>query len=105
VCSFVHGNSFVEKLAFRNHRSYSFKREINNKFTQQIENSSKSSYNLSNPGFPKSFVTHGLLFGSMKPTETTQATFDHSLRENPMGEARKDALRLNFDHTLKLAQF
>jgi len=34
--------------------------------------------------------------------ETTQATFDHSLRENPMGEARKDALRLNFDHTLKL---
>jgi len=34
--------------------------------------------------------------------ETTQATFDHSLRENPMGEARKDALRLDFDRKLKL---
>ena len=34
--------------------------------------------------------------------ETTQGTFDHSSRENPMGEARKDALRLNFDNRLKL---
>jgi hypothetical protein len=29
--------------------------------------------------------------------EITQASFDHSLQENPMGEARKDALRLDFD--------
>ena len=34
--------------------------------------------------------------------ETTQASLDHLTRENPMGEARKDALRLNFDHKLKL---
>jgi len=34
--------------------------------------------------------------------ETTQASFSHSLRENPMGETRKDALRLNFDRRLKL---
>ena len=34
--------------------------------------------------------------------ETTQASLDHSLRENPMGEPRKDAVRLNFDHRLKL---
>jgi len=29
--------------------------------------------------------------------ETIQATFDHLIRENPMGEARKDALRLDPD--------
>ena len=29
--------------------------------------------------------------------ETTQASLDHLTRENPMGEARKDALRLDFD--------
>jgi prepilin-type processing-associated H-X9-DG protein len=34
--------------------------------------------------------------------ETTQASFSHSLWENPMGEACKDALRLDFDHKLKL---
>ncbi len=34
--------------------------------------------------------------------ETTQATFDPIIRVNPMGEARKDALRLDFDHKLKL---
>ena len=34
--------------------------------------------------------------------ETTEATFDHFLRENPMGEAHKDALRLDFDRRLKL---
>jgi hypothetical protein len=34
--------------------------------------------------------------------ETTQVSFYHSLRENPMGEVRKDALRLDFDHKLKL---
>jgi len=34
--------------------------------------------------------------------ETTQASFDHLIRENPMGEARKDALKLDFDRRLKL---
>jgi len=34
--------------------------------------------------------------------ETAQASFSHSLRENPMGEACKDALRLDFDRRLKL---
>jgi hypothetical protein len=34
--------------------------------------------------------------------ETTQASFSHSLRENLMGEARKDALRLDFACKLKL---
>ncbi len=34
--------------------------------------------------------------------ETTQASLDHLTRENPMGEARKDALRLDFDRKLKL---
>ena len=29
--------------------------------------------------------------------ETIQASFNHLLQENPMGEARKDALRLDFD--------
>ena len=38
----------------------------------------------------------------MGPMETAQASFDHSLRENPTGEARKDALRLDFDRKLKL---
>jgi hypothetical protein len=33
--------------------------------------------------------------------ETTQASFSHSLRENPMGEACKDALRLDFDRRVK----
>ncbi len=33
----------------------------------------------------------------MKLMETIQASFNHLLRENPMGEARKDALRLGFD--------
>jgi hypothetical protein len=34
--------------------------------------------------------------------ETIQASFRHSLRENLMGEACKDALRLDFDRRLKL---
>ncbi|MHC4146548.1 MAG: hypothetical protein ACYSUD_17440 [Planctomycetota bacterium] len=34
--------------------------------------------------------------------ETTQASLGHLTWENPIGEARKDALRLNFDHKLKL---
>jgi hypothetical protein len=34
--------------------------------------------------------------------ETIQDSFDHLLRENPMGEARRDALRLDCDRKLKL---
>ena len=34
--------------------------------------------------------------------ETTQASFSHFLRENPVGERRKDALRLDFDRRLKV---
>ena len=34
--------------------------------------------------------------------ETTQASLDHLTWENPMGEARKDALRLDFDRKLRL---
>ena len=34
--------------------------------------------------------------------ETTQTSLDHLTWENPMGEARKDALRLDFDRKLKL---
>ena len=34
--------------------------------------------------------------------ETTQASLDHQTWENPIGETRKDALRLNFDRKLKL---
>jgi hypothetical protein len=34
--------------------------------------------------------------------ETTQASFSHFLWENPMGEARKGALRLDFDRRLKV---
>ena len=38
----------------------------------------------------------------MEFMEAIQATFDHLMLENLMGEARKDALRLNFDRKLKL---
>jgi hypothetical protein len=41
-------------------------------------------------------------FDNIELMETIQTSFDHLLRENPMGEARKDALRLDFNHKLKL---
>ena len=41
-------------------------------------------------------------FDSIEPMETTQATLDHLIQENPMGEACKDALRLVFNQKLKL---
>ena len=34
--------------------------------------------------------------------ETIQAAFHHPIRENPMGELRKDTLKLDFDRRLKL---
>jgi hypothetical protein len=47
-------------------------------------------------------VTNGVEFDSIKPMETAQASVDHLIRENLMSETRKDALRLDFDHKLKL---
>ena len=41
-------------------------------------------------------------FDGIELMETIQASFDHLIRENPMGEARKDALKLDFDRRLKL---
>ena len=38
----------------------------------------------------------------MKLMETIQVSFDHLMRENLTGEARKDALKLDFDRRLKL---
>ncbi len=52
------------------------------------------------PGFPKWFVTNELNFDGMELVETNQASFDHLIRENPIGEARKGALRFNFDRKL-----
>ena len=41
-------------------------------------------------------------FDSIELMETIQASFNYQVRENPMGETRKDALRLNFGRKLKL---
>ena len=38
-------------------------------------------------------MTICLEFNSIQPMETTQASLDHLTRENPLGEARKDAQR------------
>jgi len=47
-------------------------------------------------------VTNRYDFDSMEIIETIQASSDHLLRENPMCEASKDALRLDVDRRLKL---
>ncbi|MHC4750215.1 MAG: hypothetical protein ACYTFW_10105 [Planctomycetota bacterium] len=39
---------------------------------------------------------------SIELMETTQASFDYSKLENPMGESKKDALRVNFNKKLRL---
>ena len=39
-------------------------------------------------------------FDSIKPMETIQASFGLLLRENPMGEACKDAMMLDFDRRM-----
>ncbi|MHC4752738.1 MAG: hypothetical protein ACYTFW_23060, partial [Planctomycetota bacterium] len=36
-------------------------------------------------------------FDIMELMENIQATFDHLIRENPMGEGKKDALRVKCD--------
>jgi hypothetical protein len=47
-------------------------------------------------------VTTGIEFDRIEPRETIPANFSYSLWENPMGEAPKDALRLDIDGRLKL---
>ena len=41
-------------------------------------------------------------FDSIEFMETNQATLDHLIWENPMGETRKYALRLDINRKLKL---
>ena len=47
-------------------------------------------------------MTKGLEFNSIEPMETIQTSLDYQMWENPMGETRKDALRLDFNRKLKL---
>ena len=42
------------------------------------------------PRFPSQCVTNELCFGNIDLMETTQASFNRSLWETPMGEARKE---------------
>jgi len=39
-------------------------------------------------------VTNGQEFDSVVSMESIQASFDHLIKENPMDEVRKDALRV-----------
>jgi hypothetical protein len=48
-------------------------------------------------------VTNEQDFHSIELMETLQSSFDYIKRENRMGEARKDALRLNFDRRRRTA--
>ena len=41
-------------------------------------------------------MTNGVELDSIEPMETTQASLDYLTWENPMGETRKDALKLEF---------
>jgi hypothetical protein len=47
-------------------------------------------------------VANELNFDSIELTETTQASFDYSDLEDPIGERSNDALRLDFDRKLKV---
>ena len=47
-------------------------------------------------------MTNEPYFDTIDSMEITHSSFDHSLWENPTGEACKDALRLDFDRKLKL---
>jgi hypothetical protein len=47
-------------------------------------------------------VTSEQDFDSIELMETTQPTLSHLLQENLMGEASKDALRLDFNRRLRL---
>ncbi|MHC4475025.1 MAG: hypothetical protein ACYTEL_05240 [Planctomycetota bacterium] len=55
-----------------------------------------------NAGFPKQFVTEEQRFDSIVLMDTIQTTFDRLMRENPMGESCKDALRLNSERKMKI---
>ncbi len=41
-------------------------------------------------------------YDSIEPMEKTKVALDHLIQDNPIGEARKDALRLVFNRKLKL---
>jgi len=47
-------------------------------------------------------VTEEQEFDSIELMETIQTSFNSMIRENPMGESKKHALRVNFDRKLKL---
>jgi len=47
-------------------------------------------------------VINGVVLDNIEFMETIQASSDHLLRKNSMGEACKDALKLDFDRRLKL---
>jgi hypothetical protein len=47
-------------------------------------------------------VTNELIFNNIELMESTQASLDCSDLENPMGERRNDALRLDFDRKVKV---
>jgi len=47
-------------------------------------------------------VTSNENCNSIELMDAIQAGFDYPKWENPMGERRKDALRVNFDRKLKL---
>jgi len=47
-------------------------------------------------------VTSEQDFDNIELMETTQASLDHLIGENPMSETRKDALRLDFNRKLKI---
>ncbi len=44
-------------------------------------------------------MTSGVELDSIEPIETIQTSLDYQMRENLMGEARKDALKLDFHGT------
>ena len=47
-------------------------------------------------------MTNELNFNSIDFMETTQAGFDCSNLENPMGDRKKGVLRVNFDSSMKM---
>jgi hypothetical protein len=47
-------------------------------------------------------VTSEQDFVNIEFMETTQVSLDHLIGKNPMGETRKEALRLDFNRKLKL---
>ena len=54
------------------------------------------------PDTSRYIAINELNFDSMELMNTIQASFDCSDLENPMGEGRNNALRLDFDRKLKV---